>query len=181
MSSLKLSLVLGAALWSILTLSAAGAAITFIFSITVQRDQMEDLGAALDRLTTELLQDQPVIERALNDPRYEVPGGGLYYQVQEVESGEVLRSRSLWDSELDLPVPPAGGEALVERTGPEGQVLTKLVRDVEIVPNSGDRDAHHASRAGIGHDLHIADQHGQHLAFGPGALDQGVTTRGRDG
>lgn len=139
MSSLKLSLVLGAALWSILTLSAAGAAITFIFSITVQRDQMEDLGAALDRLTTELLQDQPVIERALNDPRYEVPGGGLYYQVQEVESSEVLRSRSLWDSELDLPVPPAGGEALVERTGPEGQVLTTLVRDVEIVPNSGER------------------------------------------
>src|SRR5690606_18723819 len=89
LSSLKLSLVLGAALWSILTLSAAGAAITFIFSITVQRDQMEDLGAALDRLTTELLQEEPVIARALSDPRYEVPGGGLYYQVQELESGEL--------------------------------------------------------------------------------------------
>lgn len=139
MSSLKLSLVLGAALWSILTLSAAGAAITFIFSITVQRDQMEDLGAALDRLTTELLQEEPVIARALSDPRYEVPGGGLYYQVQELESGELLRSRSLWDSELDLPMPPAGGQALVERAGPERQVLTTLVRDVEIVPASGQR------------------------------------------
>ena len=60
---------------------------------------------------------QPALSRALADPRFERPYGGLYWQI-ETDDHTKVRSRSLWDFVLTLPPPTeaaAGVAALAQR------------------------------------------------------------------
>ena len=130
--SLRLRLFAGAALWSVLALAGAGVAIVLIFTATVQRDQREDLGASLDQLTATFSQPVPAPEQTLSDPRYAKPAGGRYYQVEDLDSADVYRSRSLWDTQLKLPEPRNGEDLLASVAGPAGQTLSVLVRDITM-------------------------------------------------
>lgn len=130
--SLRNRLLLGVSLWSLLVLALAGFVVVLIFTITVQRDQVEDLGASLDQLTVAFSKDTPSADSALTDPRYQEPGGGLYYQVEDLVSGQTVRSRSLWDTQLQLPA-PNGTDLLANGVGPAGQTLSVLVRDITVV------------------------------------------------
>jgi hypothetical protein len=136
--SLRLRLFFGAAVLCSLALGAASAAIVYIFTITVQRDQMEDLGASLDQLAVAVSRTDGDVESALSDPRYEMPGGGLYYQVESAVGTELFRSRSLWDQKLALPSPPADEDLLTSARGPDNQTLSLLVRDISLVGASGE-------------------------------------------
>lgn len=129
--SLRNRLLLGVSLWSLLVLALAGLAVVLIFTVTIQRDQVEDLGASLDQLTVAFSKDLPSADTALPDPRYQEPGGGLYYQVEDLVSGQIVRSRSLWDTELQLPT-PNGTDLLASGVGPAGQTLSVLVRDISV-------------------------------------------------
>ena len=75
---------------------------------------------------------QPVssLTRPLQDPRYDTPFGGLYWQVTDLDRGETVASRSLWDFALRRS--PAGlgdgQSAYAVMPGPAGQTLTVLAR-----------------------------------------------------
>jgi signal transduction histidine kinase len=66
------------------------------------------------------------------DPRFFVPYGGLYWQIEE--AGDLRRSRSLWDATLDLPADTLGDGAVhVHRlAGPDGANLLVLERSITL-------------------------------------------------
>lgn len=131
--SLRIRLLAGAAAWIALALAGAAVAIVAIFSASVERDQREDLLASLDQVLTSLTAATPLpdLRPSLNDPRYTTPAGGLYWQVVDLDSGELGQSRSLWDTELKVSAPPEPGQAVsVNATGPQGQALSVLTQDV---------------------------------------------------
>lgn len=130
--SLRNRLLLGVSLWSLLVLALAGVVVVLIFTGTVQRDQVEDLGASLDQLTVAFSKESPAADTTLTDPRYQEPGGGLYYQVEDLVTGQTVRSRSMWDTELEIPSPD-GKDLLASATGPAGQNLSMLIRDISVL------------------------------------------------
>jgi signal transduction histidine kinase len=135
-----LRLLLGAGAWIAVALLLAGTAIVFIFSASVARDRHEDLLVRLDRVLTGVSADGALlaISRRLADPRYDTPAGGLYWQVLDLASGEAERSRSLWDTGLEVPAPPAqSAPAFATVAGPAGQLLDALTQDVTL-PGAGE-------------------------------------------
>jgi signal transduction histidine kinase len=133
--SLRLRLLAGAGAWVAVALLLAGTAIVLIFSSSVERDRSEDLRASLDRVLTGVSADGPLaeVDPGLSDPRYATPAGGLYWQVLDLGTGETARSRSLWDTGLDVPAPPTASEAAqAVLPGPGGRRLDALTQDVVL-------------------------------------------------
>lgn len=132
--SLRLRLLLGAGAWIALALLAAGIAIVLIFANSVAQDQREDLLASLDRVLTSASsggEDLGSLQPGLGDPRYQTPGGGLYWQVVDLETAETAQSRSLWDAALLAPNASQEGR-LTSATGPNAQTLSVLSQDVVV-------------------------------------------------
>lgn len=138
--SLRLRLLIGAGIWVALTVIITGAAIFYLFRASVERDTRADLEATLGRLAA-LIEPEAqgaLLREPLPDPRYELPYGGVYWQVQGADGTVLDRSRSLWDYEL--PAPPATtGAQLVTLPGPDGQALAALVRQVDFDAAVGPR------------------------------------------
>lgn len=103
--SLRLRLVLGAALWVTAALLAAGWGLTRIFQNHVEEQLVTRLAVTVDTLAARLhvLPDGRLgLDRPLRDPLFHRPLSGLYWQVSSPD-GPVLRSRSLWDYTLRAP------------------------------------------------------------------------------
>ena len=66
------------------------------------------------------------------DPRFSVPFSGLYWQVVDEATGNIIRSRSLWDAQLAMPTEraPTGAARFLEMKGPEARLLVAVERDV---------------------------------------------------
>jgi signal transduction histidine kinase len=160
--SLRLRLFFGAAVLCALALGAASAAIVYIFTITVQRDQTEDLGASLDQLAVAVSRADDDVDVTLSDPRYAMPGGGLYYQVESATGSELLRSRSLWDQKLVLPSPPSDEDLLTSVGGPDNQTLSLLVRNITVAGASGEPSA---LRIGVAENVQLRRHNVQQFAF----------------
>jgi signal transduction histidine kinase len=62
------------------------------------------------------------------DPRFNNPLSGLYWQIES--GGETMRSRSLWDSELQLSPLEPGAKAVRQLDGPGDGRLLAVVREV---------------------------------------------------
>lgn len=168
--SLRLRLLAGAALWIALALLVAGIAIAFMFIGSVERDQQRDLTATFNRVVAliDAGASPPMLSRSLADPRFDIPFSGLYWQLEDLESGEAGRSRSLWDFVLQSAVlTGAGGEGrFATLSGPSGQVLSVLVRDIRLTTATGapvlrvtiaeDRSTLDAAIARFGRDLAAA-------------------------
>ena len=108
--SLRLRLLLGAAVWIFLALVMAGLVLAELFARHVQDRFAVELGHHLDQLASSLRIDaegKPELVRPLPDPRFSRPLSGLYWQVS-ANGRVVLRSRSLWDQTL---APPADASA----------------------------------------------------------------------
>ena len=124
----------------------AGAAISIAFALfltglaQVQLFERQVRARVVTELENDLLQLAGVIEasakgafkvsRPLADPRFDEPYGGRYWRVDFAEPGEVavhepLRSRSLWDFEIDPENP----------LGPEGEKLIVVTRQISIDSN----------------------------------------------
>lgn len=142
--SLRLRLLLAGAvsILAALTLSAIG--LTLLFERHVERRVAAELTVYLDQILAGL-------DRAPNgdlfvatppaDPRFEQPLSGLYWQV---EAGDVvLRSRSLWDTQLDLPADALPDGAIHQHriAGPGGAELIALERSVSLPGRLGGRAA----------------------------------------
>jgi signal transduction histidine kinase len=117
----------------------AGLSIAYFFATNLeQRDRLE-LDATLDRLVAQI---DPVarlaaLSQPLQDPRYETPFGGRYWQVTDLGAGESARSRSLWDFTLALPARDSstGAPQYLVIPGPAGQTLSALARRIEFQAN----------------------------------------------
>lgn len=140
----------------LLALVLAGVLLAGLFRDHVQRQAVLVLTAQLDQLTARLEFDaegRPEIDpSALSDPRWARPRSGLYWQIDadgaaeaaapgaaaggaEPASGPrrgVLRSRSLWDATLELPVDALadGAVDVHEVAGPQGEPLLVVERSV---------------------------------------------------
>jgi signal transduction histidine kinase len=97
----------------------------------------------LDQLTARLEfddQGQPRINpQRLSDPRWSRPYGGLYWQLDQLsadgqERRGVLRSRSLWDAQLNLAADPLadGGLHTHDSQGPQGEALRVVERALRV-------------------------------------------------
>lgn len=141
-SSLRLRLVAGGIVAILIALSLAGVGLTVLFERHVARSLAEDLDVHLKQLLGAVdmdAQGRLVLTRRPGDPRFSDPLSGLYWQISGA-GGQLLRSRSLWDTTLSLPVDePAPGEVHHhEAQGPAGARVLIAERGVSLA--LGDRE-----------------------------------------
>ncbi|MCC7253893.1 HAMP domain-containing sensor histidine kinase [Hyphomicrobium sp.] len=140
--SLRLRLLLAGAVSTAIALGLAGYGLTVLFERHVERRIDAELAVHLNQLTAHL---EPSASNRLTlstppaDPRFDVPLSGLYWQIVHEQSGTVLRSRSLWDSELALPAEARTDDAIHHHRipGPDKAELYLLQRRVELPARMG--------------------------------------------
>jgi signal transduction histidine kinase len=110
---LRLRLLAGGIAAIVAALALAGLGLTLLFERHVGRTVSQDLDVHLKKLLADLDVDadgRMAVTGGPIDPRFSEPFSGLYWQVVD-DRGQMLRSRSLWDSSLMLPKDkPAAGE-----------------------------------------------------------------------
>ena len=113
LGSLRLRLVASGVMAILAALTIAGIGLMLLFERHVTRTMAEDLDVQLKELVAVVDVDEKqnlVVTRQPSDPRFADPLSGLYWQVAD-ERGQLLRSRSLWDTTLRLPADePSPGE-----------------------------------------------------------------------
>jgi signal transduction histidine kinase len=134
-SSLRLRLVLAGAAAVLVSLALASLGLAALFGAHVERRAMAELSVQLDQVIAGLERDGEgalVLARPPADPRFAQPLGGLYWQIGAEE--ELLRSRSLWDTEMPLPRDElaAGVVHAHHLAGPAGDPLLVLERSVTL-------------------------------------------------
>ena len=140
-NSLRLRLVAGGIVAILIALTIAGAGLILLFERHVARTIADDLDVHLKQLLAGIdvdPQGRLVVTRPPADPRFADPLSGLYWQVSD-DRGQLLRSRSLWDTTMSLPVDePAPGEMhRHEVPGPGGARMLVAERAVSLAV--GDR------------------------------------------
>lgn len=143
-TSLRFRLLAGTLLWVAATVGIAGWMLQTMFEQHLSRQFDNELGMHLAQLAAHLETDAggtPALTRPLSDPRLERPYSGLYWQVERMASDSsgvsVLRSRSLWDAQLQVPGDRlADGERHSHRVaGPNGEVLRMLEQVMQPAEN----------------------------------------------
>jgi len=131
--SLTGRLLLAAGLWAGAALLLGGYILSTAFRDYAADRFDERLYDALDSLVgvTEISSDGLVVfTRSLSDLRFEAPYSGWYWQIS-TPGQDPIRSRSLWDYELDVDFSHDDVVADMYQTlGPDGQRLRVIERDV---------------------------------------------------
>ena len=140
--SLRLRLLLAGAVSTVLALLLATYVLTLLFERHVERRIDQELNLYLDQLIAQiehLPSGEIALARPLADPRFEKPLSGLYWQILREPGGTALRSRSLWDFELQLPPEPTIDDAVHHHrvVGPANHQLYLLQRRVELPSRLG--------------------------------------------
>ena len=132
--SLRLRLLLAAAISVGLALVMAGLGLVALFDRHVERRVNLELHTFVTQIAGAIdfqPDGAPTLSHALADPRFERPYGGLYWQI-ETDDHAKIRSRSLWDFVLILP-PPEGEIGRPQRyalAGPQGEELHAYERRI---------------------------------------------------
>lgn len=141
--SLRLRLLVVAALATGLAVGIAAVGLIALFDRHVERRIDAELGNYLRQLAGDVVinaDGTAAIHRRLAEPRFDEPYSGLYWQVQSTDRKILLRSRSLWDTELALPAnDTAKGLRRRILAGPEHEQLIALDRQVTYEAPSGPR------------------------------------------
>lgn len=121
--------------WVAASLLAAALVLQHLFVLSLERDMRTDLEAGFTRLLAlaDFSADPPQLSAPMSDPRFDTPLGGRYWQIEDLGSGALVRSRSLWDMTI-LDTPGADGE-LQHFQGADTWHLVYLSRIIEV----GDR------------------------------------------
>ncbi|SFZ82525.1 Signal transduction histidine kinase [Devosia enhydra] len=129
--SLRLRLLLLAAVLVAVAVLMAGIVLLYMFSTHIERRVAADLDANLNRAVALIdpEAETPALLAPLADPRYALPLSGLYWQIEDLDSGRSARSPSLVDGVLVLPGAAAG---MVELDGPDRQRLVSVWLDVQF-------------------------------------------------
>jgi signal transduction histidine kinase len=136
-ASLRLRLLVGAALWIGLALIAVGFLLVHLFRSHLEASAEADLQATLNRLVAQINRaDIGELDRPLADPRYELPYGGFYWQISDLSGQAIGRSPSLFDFTLDPEpdVPPT----LSALDGPAGARVLGLSRTIRFTDSPED-------------------------------------------
>jgi signal transduction histidine kinase len=141
---LRLRLVLAQAVTITVALVLAGIGLTLLFERHLERRIDEELATYVRQLASRLVaapDGSLSLFADLADPRFEVPLSGLYWQVESVPDGTLLRSRSLWDHVLDLPVDPLrpGSVHRHDLAGPGGTTLLVHERPLLLGGDAAER------------------------------------------
>ena len=142
-TSLRVRLLLAAIVAIMTALSLSGLFLTLLFERHVLRAVDRELTVYIKQLVAGLevgAGGETKLRETMIEPRFRQPLSGLYWQI-ETEGGAVLRSRSLWDQSLSLPKfdPRHRGPLRHEITGPDGEQLIVLTRNVFLETPSGDK------------------------------------------
>lgn len=137
--SLRWRLMVAGAVAVVLALGLAALGLAHLFGTHVERRALADLSVQLDLVLAGLARVDGALAQVLPpaDPRFEQPYSGLYWQI--AADGAVLRSRSLWDVELALPVED-GADATRHNhllIGPEGAEVLVLEQHVTLPASLG--------------------------------------------
>lgn len=140
--SLRLRLLLGTLVWIAVSIIVTGGVLGGLFRQHVARQFHGELTTHLDQFSAHLTVDsagQLSLSAAQSDPRFSKPYSGMYWQVDRIgpppgEFRGVLRSRSLWDVVLTVPVDTlTDGEIHQHRViGPRKEALGMVERVVTL-------------------------------------------------
>ncbi|MGC2780354.1 MAG: sensor histidine kinase, partial [Bradyrhizobium sp.] len=152
LGSLRLRLVAAGTIALLVALGVAGLGMVVLFQRHVARTLAGDLDIHLRQLLNGLDVDADgriVVSRPPADPRFAVPLSGLYWQISD-DHGLLLRSRSLWDTILALPIDEPGPSDVHQHdlAGPDGARV--LVAERGILMN---REQQTRVRAAVAYDL----------------------------
>lgn len=131
--SLASRLVVSAAIWCALLLSASGFALSALFGDAVRNSFDARLAVLLEGVIagTERRDDGRLdLKLQLGEPRFDQPFSGWYWQIDDGEE-VVRRSSSLWVQSLALPRPD-GELVAAEVPGPSDQRLRVLIRPIVL-------------------------------------------------
>lgn len=153
MSSLRLRVIVSATFWSMAVLLIAGIVIWRLFAASAERQFDATLEAHLSELASAIAitdRAQGSVDAQMAAPRFHRPLSGLYWQVVSPD-GTLLRSRSLWDSELPLPVDDLHDGAVHRQQimGPDATPVRSLERTVSTPRDGAWRIAVAADSAGL--------------------------------
>lgn len=134
-TSLRLRLLAGMLVWVCCTLAATGIVLAELFRDHVGSQFRAELRRDLDQLTSGFdLGDNelPQLKSPEGDPRWRQPYSGLYWQINGPGRPAYLRSRSLWDSRLEVPSDQLADGDVHEHLliGPAGRSVLLLERQV---------------------------------------------------
>lgn len=143
-SSLRVRLLVGTLTWVVVSVLLAGWGIHRLFEQHITAQLQSELAVHLDQLTASIQVDktgQVSLSAPLVDPRFDRPFSGLYWQIRTTDeahgAAQVLRSRSLWDTDLpegNISARDGADQRYVTR-GPQNQSV--LVRERLIQPAEG--------------------------------------------
>lgn len=134
--SLRLRLIAGGVVAILIALAVAGGGLVLLFERHLARSLAADLEVHLSQLFAGIdvdAQGNLILSQPPSDPRFSNPLSGLYWQISDAR-GQLLRSRSLWDTTMILPADePAPGEVHQhEVMGPAGGRLLVAERTVSL-------------------------------------------------
>jgi signal transduction histidine kinase len=140
-SSLRVRVLLLAALSIATALTVAGFSLSVIFNRHLEQRLEQELDIRLVELAAAFSAEEngePVLGRPLSDPRYQYPYSGAYWQVSDEKGAALLRSRSLWDDDMpSVPVYNGRDVKAIERVGPGDSTLYVLERHVQVPLQAG--------------------------------------------
>lgn len=144
LSSVRLRLALGALAAITLALVISWFGLVALFERHVERRVGSELSLHLSQIAARSViaaDGQLSLEQQPLDPRFEQVQSGLYWQVQDEASGQLLRSRSLWDMRLKLPddKPALGRVDIHDIAGPRNAVLLAHERRLILPAGDGER------------------------------------------
>lgn len=142
--SLRLRLMISATLAILLALTIAGFGMVALFERHVERRIGSELGTYLNQMTARTVFDADgtaTLGGKLADPRFDQVYSGLYWQIADETAQRYTRSRSLWDTKLDLPqdVPPLGAIDVHDVDGPQGSLLRAHERRLVFDTGRGEK------------------------------------------
>jgi signal transduction histidine kinase len=134
--SLRLRLIASGIVAILIAVAIAGSALVLLFERHVVRTVAADLDMHLKQLLASIdvdAQGNLVLTEQPADPRFVDPLSGLYWQISDVR-GQLLRSRSLWDTALTLSADePSPGEMHQHQVqGPAGARLLVAERAISL-------------------------------------------------
>lgn len=137
--SLRLRLLLAAAFAVLVAMLIAWFVMTWLFARHIERRVAMELENEAIILLADLKlspQQEPQVDEAPANPRFNLPSSGLYWQVSNAQG--MQRSRSLWDESLPLPepLPPLSAWRTRSVDGPFGQRLFLLERSISLSAGS---------------------------------------------
>ncbi len=142
--SLRFRLLAAAVVSIAAALIVAGVSLVIMFERHVERRIASELETHLNQVAASIgvtADGRIAFSRNLADPRFSQPLSGLYWQIQDEQRPTLLRSRSLWDTVIELPADELRPGTIHEHqlSGPAGQPLLVRERQIIFKPEGEDR------------------------------------------